>query len=71
MAYFLIENDDGDTRVAKLTKEELVKNLQERVDPEFITDLNEESEDTDYWGDKILVICGYAVSPASDEKLGD
>lgn len=65
MTYFMIYNSDGDTRVIPMSKEELLK----RVQPEDEEDQQEffntfpDNKDTNYWGDKALIIKGEIVSP--------
>ena len=64
MAYFIINNSDGETYVEELSKEEVVKRLKvEDGDDacyyghvEFIEKIL--TNDTNYWGDNILIIKG-------------
>lgn len=61
MSYFIIQNHDGDTTVERATKEEVERRLNEE-------DLETHSEapkdaDTNYWGEKALIIKGEIVSP--------
>ena len=63
--YFVICNSDGDTTVDCLTKEELL----ERLDPEdsyygnggYLKEISD--TDTNYWGEKVLIIKGEVVVP--------
>lgn len=69
--YFVIHNSEGDTRVEKMGKEELVR----RITPEDgctyygVTDFLKAIEDTDtnYWGNNILIIKGEIVVPKPAE----
>jgi len=68
--YFVIQNSDGDTTVNEYTKEELIKAVENNdfsTDIEFIDSIGE--DDTNYWGDGILVIKGKIVSPEPIEKI--
>jgi len=63
--YFVINNSDGDTYVQMLTKEELVKRLNEEYygsDPIFL-DKIPSNMDTNYWGEGILIIKGAVTVP--------
>jgi len=65
MPYFIISNCDGDTEVEVVSETELLK----RIDPEeeyygevgFLDKI--EDNDTNYWGDNILIIKGKIVVP--------
>lgn len=62
--YFTISNSDGDTYVYEATKESLLKELDEgdlSID-EILTEIPE-SNDTNYWGGKTLIIKGEIVVP--------
>lgn len=71
--YYVIHNSDGDTTVKKWTKEKLEKELNDDYwgeDAEFFKEFIEGDEtDTNYWGDKILIIKGTLVSPQAVEKI--
>lgn len=63
--YFVISNSDGDTRVKKLTKQQLLERIKPEegcTPPGYLSDVNE-SGDTNYWGDAILIIKGEIVVP--------
>lgn len=61
--FFVICNSDGDTSVTQLSKEELLKKLEEKYwgNIEFLEKINE--RDTNYWGKNILIIKGDIISP--------
>jgi len=66
--YFIIHNDEGDTTVEPITKEKLKKRLDEKLygdDIEFVDNLQE--KDTNYWGERILIIKGDIVIPKPKE----
>ena len=68
--YFIIYNSDGETRVNVLTKEELTKRLNEEYygdDVEFLGKIDE--NDTNYWGDAILIINGEIITPKPVEAF--
>lgn len=68
--YFVITNSDGDTRVDCVTKEVLLKRINEEYygPREYLSNMPTES-DTNYWGDSILVIKGKIVSPEAKTKI--
>jgi hypothetical protein len=61
--YFIISNSDGDTIVDVVTKDVLLKRLDENYygDREILSYVPE--YDTNYWGDSILIIKGDVVTP--------
>jgi hypothetical protein len=64
--YFVISNCDGDTYVRQYTKEALLKmlkNSDEVILPKLPKD------DTNYWGDNILIIKGEIVSPTEKKVV--
>jgi len=69
--YYIINNSDGDTTVSEVTKEELLK----RINPEdpyygdkrFLQKISK--NDTNYWGDNILIIKGNIITPKPKEKV--
>ena len=64
MSYFTINNSDGDTRVKEWTKEALESALNEEHwgDAEFPSKLPN-TNDTNYWGNSVVIIRGEVVSP--------
>ena len=62
--YYLIHNEDGDTTVEELSKEELLERLKEEYygEVDVIKEMPKE-RDTDYWNEDILIIKGNIVSP--------
>jgi hypothetical protein len=61
--YFIITNLDGDTYVDTVTKDELIKRLDENDygNIEFLTSAPKNC--TNYWGDSVLIIKGEVVTP--------
>lgn len=56
--YYIIRNEDGDTFVQELSKEQLLKN-------EYLRNTsvsNIPNIDTNYWNDKTLIIKGIIIS---------
>jgi len=74
MSYFVISNSDGDTSIHSMSKDELLKDITPDKDGctafgglvEFLDNLDE--TDTNYWGNKVLIIKGEIVVP-EPEKL--
>ena len=60
--YFLIRNSDGDTTVREITKAELLEGIDEREYDNFLSRIPE-NNDTNYWGEGVLVIKGHIVTP--------
>ncbi len=68
MKYYLIRNSDGDVYVTEYTKQELLKELDdEDWRDEFLESLPE--RDTNYWGEKVLLIKGEIVTPQKKEVV--
>jgi len=72
--YFVITNSDGDTYVVQVTRAELLEQLNpnEHGDIELVvSDALESvpSMDTNYWGDKFLIIKGEIVTPSAVEVV--
>lgn len=63
--YFVIINSDGDTRIDCISKEELLKRINDNYYGEHrhFLDIMPTESDTNYWGDNILIIKGSVVSP--------
>jgi len=69
--YFLIRNSDGDTSVTPMTKDQLLKSLNDEdfgSDVKFLSEVPS-YEDTNYWGGKALLIKGEVVTPTPKEKV--
>jgi hypothetical protein len=68
--YFVINNSDGDTTVTELTKEQLLKAIQEHYwgDKEIFAELPK-NNDTNYWGENILIIKGKVVTPVPEQVV--
>ena len=60
--YFIIRNSDGDTTVTEITKEKLLEGIDEREYDNFLAGIPV-MNDTNYWGEKVLVIKGHIVTP--------
>tara|TARA_R100001594_G_scaffold121248_2_gene157050 strand:- start:338 stop:565 length:228 start_codon:yes stop_codon:yes gene_type:complete len=63
--YFVIKNTDGDTIVSSMTKEVLEERLNEDwygTDVKFLNEIPK-NNDTNYWGEDILIIKGDIVTP--------
>ena len=68
--YFIIRNSDGDTRVTYIDKKELLLRLNENYygeNPVFLDEMPK-NNDTNYWGESVLIIKGEIVSP-KEEKI--
>lgn len=69
--YFVITNSDGDTTVEEMTKQELIEAIEEgrwgreRMCLENIP----ENNDTNYWGESILIIKGKVVRPLPEQVV--
>jgi len=64
--YFTIYNGDGDTYVRQLTKEEVLERAAEGE--KFLTpEEMEKNADTNYWGERTLLIKGDIVIPTAKE----
>ena len=68
--YFVINNSDGDTTITELTKEQLLKALKENYWGKKGTfDKLPKENDTNYWGENILIIKGKVVSPVPEQVV--
>jgi len=67
--YFVIYNSDGETTVSELTKEQLLKAIQENHWGHMGILGSCPSEDTNYWGENILIIKGKVVTPQPKEVI--
>lgn len=69
MSYFVIRNSDGDTYVDEVSEEVLKKRLaEEHYGPTgFLQKIT--GNDTNYWGDKILIIKGSIVIPQAVQTV--
>jgi len=69
--YFIIHNDEGDTHVVMLSKNELLDRLNEDYygsDIEFL-DTMPDNTDTNYWECKTLIIRGEIVTPEQKRRV--
>lgn len=61
--YFIISNSDGDTMVERVNKDELTRRINEQYYGEVDYMQNWTDDDTNYWGDSILIIKGDVIVP--------
>jgi hypothetical protein len=67
--YFVISNSDGDTTITELTKEQLLKAIKENYwGTKGILDKCPD-DDTNYWGENILIIKGKIVTPVPEQVV--
>lgn len=66
--YFVIRNSDGDTSVTPMTKKQILEYLNEDEGTDFLLQIPS-NHDTNYWGDKVLIIKGEVVTPTPKEKV--
>ncbi len=66
--YFVIRNSDGDTTVRAVTKEELLRDLDDGEYRDAFTELPNDP-DTNYWGEGVLIIKGRMVSPRAERVV--
>lgn len=69
--YFIISNSDGDTYVEAVEKEILLERIEEGYygsNKGVLKELPKEN-DTNYWGENILVIKGKVVSPVAEQVV--
>jgi hypothetical protein len=65
--YFVISNSDGETTVTELSKEQLLKRVN---DGEYKKVLSvPDNEDTNYWGDNVMIIKGTIVKPRAEQVV--
>ena len=68
--YFVIHNSDGDTTVEAVNKEELLERIEENYYGEVLPfDRLPQNNDTNYWGNRILIIKGKIVSPVAKQII--
>lgn len=70
--YFVIRNSDGDTTVSETSKEQLLRDIEAGEYGEngknILTKLPSNS-DTNYWGEGVLIIKGFIVSPTAKQVV--
>lgn len=68
--YFVINNSDGDTTVSEFTKETLLKAIQENYwgNKEILKSIPV-NDDTNYWGEGLLIIKGSVVVPTPKQVI--
>lgn len=69
-SYFIISNSDGDTSVTEMTKTELLEAIEENHwgDRLCLGDIPD-NNDTNYWGESLLIIKGEIVTPEPKEVI--
>ena len=68
--YYIIHNGEGDTTVEEVTKEELLKRIEEHYyGPVGCLDSCPVDSDTNYWGENILIIKGRVVTPKPEQVV--
>jgi hypothetical protein len=66
--YFVIRNSDGDTTVRAVSKEELLRDIEDGEYGDVFTELPNDP-DTNYWGEGVLIIKGKMVSPKAEQVV--
>ena len=62
--YYVISNSEGDTTVEEMSKEKLIERLEEGYYGGVDSLISiPENNDTNYWGNNILIIKGSIVRP--------
>lgn len=64
--YFVIRNSDGDTTVKRVSKEQLLKDIEDGDYGDILPELPEDI-DTNYWGEGVLIIKGKVVVPFAEQ----
>lgn len=67
--YFIISNSDGDTTVEAVDKETLLQRIEEEYYGKGVYGELPKENDTNYWGDGILIIKGKVVSPVAKQVV--
>jgi len=65
--YYIIDNDDGNTNIYEMTKDQIEKELNEKIELNYLEKI--ESTDTSDWGNKSLIIKGEIVIPRAKQKI--
>jgi len=67
--YFVIVGSQGSADIESLTKEELIKKLEEKYygDVDFYKEILE--KEISFWGDNIMIIKGEIAVPTSTTKI--
>jgi len=63
--YFIIRNSDGDTTVRAVSKEELLRDMEDGEYKNVLSELPN-NPDTNYWGEGVLIIKGKMVQPKAE-----
>ena len=68
--YYIISNSDGDTTVTEMSKSELLVAIEENYWGNRTPLLGiPESNDTNYWGESLMIIKGKIVTPLVEEVV--
>jgi len=75
MPYFIISNSDGQTSVEKVDKQTVLDRIKKEDGEEccyygevgFLSDIKD--EDTNYWGENILIIKGEIIVPKEKKVI--
>ena len=67
--YFIICNSDGDTTVTEMTKDELLRAIEEEYWGDRVSLADVPRNDTNYWGESILIIKGKIVTPQPEQVV--
>lgn len=69
--YYIISNSDGDTTVEQVDKETLLKRIEENYygSHKGILEKIPTNNDTNYWGENILIIKGKIVTPTPEQVV--
>lgn len=66
--YFVICNSDGDTTVRELSKEQLLRDINDGEYGDVLAKFPE-NPDTNYWGEGVLIIKGKLVCPKVEQVV--
>jgi hypothetical protein len=66
--YFIIRNSDGDTTVRTISKEQLLRDINDGEYGDALTEIPE-NPDTNYWGEGVLIIKGKIVAPKAEQVV--
>lgn len=67
--YFVIINSDGDTRITRYSKKELLAEIEDGGFGEGIFTEFPSDSDTNYWAGEALIIKGKMVAPQAEEVV--
>lgn len=67
--YYIIVNSDGETTVEELSEKTLLERLNEDYYGRGFIDKIPNNNDTNYWGEEMLIIKGQIAVPKSKEVV--